>query len=98
MWLADLPVFKKALLALAALCVADVVMGMSVNLFHGVGVFSEKSGAIIASDFAFVEGAALLFIGSLIAFFSHGFGLREKLTVAIGAIMIGISLVFSIFA
>jgi hypothetical protein len=91
-------ILKKVFSSLAILLIVDFAAGMSVPLFHGIGVFLEKTGVEVASDFAFVEGAAILFAGSLMAFFSQGFRVREKILMIIGAAMIGISVAFNTIA
>lgn len=91
-------VLKKILLTLAVLSIADLGIGMSAGLFHGIGFFPEKSECRLASDLAFVEGATILFIGSIMAFHSRNVKLREIAVTTVGAIMIGLAVVFGIFA
>jgi len=72
----------------------------SIALFSAIPIeyFSEKSFTRIASDLAFVEGAVIFFVGALVAFFRSSFSSTPKKFMIVGAAMIGLSVVFGIFA
>jgi len=85
-------------LTLIILFSIDVALGVSSGLFQNIEFFSEKSSVRIVSDLAFVEGAIVFFVGGLVALVHSNLSLREIALMIIGAAMIGISVVFGIFA
>ena len=89
---------KRIFLVLAVLSIVDVFVGVSSGFFHNVEFFSEKSSARIVSDLAFIEGAFVFIIRALFALVYSSFKLREIALMIIGAAMIGMSVVFGIFA
>jgi hypothetical protein len=90
-------ILKRLLLTSAILLVVDISIGALSGLFHNVKFFSQKSGARVASDLAFLEGAVILFVGAVAAFFSSKPGLREMALIIIGVVMFGMSVVFGMF-
>jgi len=90
-------IFKRVLLISVILLVIDVFIGVLSSLFHDVGFFSQKSSARVASDLAFLEGAVILLVGAVAAFFSFKPSLREMALMLIGVVMIVISVVFGMF-
>lgn len=88
---------KKVVLALSALSIFDILMGVSSPLLSFLEFFSGKSVFRVASDLAFLEGAVIFGVGSFLAFFSSEFGLREALPLIVGFLMILIALFFGLF-
>jgi hypothetical protein len=88
---------KKVVIVISVLSIFDVVMGFSSPLLSFLEYFSGKSVFRVASDLAFLEGAVIFGVGSFLAFFSSEFGLREALPLLVGALMIGVALVFGLF-
>jgi len=72
----------------------------SIALFSAVpiGYFSHKSFTRIVSDLAFIEGAVIFFAGALMAFYRSRFSSPTKVSMIIGAAMIGLSVVFGLLA
>jgi len=86
-------IFKKFFLAFVILLVVDVILGVISGLFQNVEYFSQKSGAIVVSDFAFVEGAIILFLGAVSAFYSSKLGSREVILIMFAGAMFCVSVV-----
>jgi hypothetical protein len=85
---------KRFLLALTYLLVFDVLLGVASRyLLSGVEYFRGKSAARTVSDFAFVEGAILFFVGAFSAFYFYGFSLRELRFFAFAALLFFVSVV-----
>jgi hypothetical protein len=60
--------------------------------------FSHKSSMRIASDLAFIEGAAIFFVGAVMAFYRSSFSSTVKALMIVGIAMIGLSVMFGILA
>jgi len=60
--------------------------------------FSHKSSMRIASDLAFIEGAAIFFVGAIMAFYRSTLSSTAKALMIIGIATIGLSVLFGIFA
>jgi len=105
---------RRILLPLSILVFADVCIGAffglfllwitlnpySIALFSTVPIeyFSNKSFARIVSDLAFIEGAVIFFAGALMAFYRSSFSSTTKILMIIGAVMIGLSVVFGVLS
>jgi hypothetical protein len=80
------------------LSIADFIVGVISDRFFPVGYFSGKSIIRIASDLAFVEGAAIFFAGALLGFFHSQISFRAIALMVIGAAMFGLSVLFGVFS
>jgi hypothetical protein len=91
---------KKIILVSAALLILDISMGALAGLgwLNNVWYFADKSSFRVASDLAFIEGAVVFSAGSFIAFFSLHLNIREKSLIAVGAVLVGISLALGVFS
>jgi len=89
---------RRIILAVTLLSLADVTSGVFFGLFFPMGYFSDKSITRIASDLAFVEGAATFFAGALFAFFYSNISSRVVVLMVTGAAMMGLSVLFGVFS
>jgi len=89
---------KKLLLILVVLLTANIAVASFFGILFPVGYFSGKSVPRIISDLMFVEGAALFFLGAILAFSYSRVSLNMKTLMILGASMIGISMGFGAFA
>lgn len=84
---------KNFFLTFACLLIFNFVLGVVSQYLHGVEYFCGKSVARTVSDFAFMEGAVVFFIGTFSAFYSLGFSLRELRLVVFAVVMFCVSVV-----
>ena len=89
---------RGIIVALAILSIVDVASAALVGSFFSTGYFSGKSISRIVSDLAFVEGAAIFFIGGLLAFFHSSLSRRAIALLILGACLIGLSVLFGVFS
>jgi len=89
---------KRVLLILGVLLTVNMILSLLAGALFPIGYFSNKSVPRIMSDLAFIEGAAVFFLGALFAFSYSNVTLRVKTLIVIGASMIAISVGFGAFA
>lgn len=89
---------ERVLVVLVIFLGADFFMGVLFGFFFSIGYFSEKSILRIVSDLGFIEGAVVFFVGALLAFFRSQVSVRAKVSMIVGALMIGASIGFGVFA
>jgi hypothetical protein len=89
---------RKVILVLAVLSIADVVAGAFFWLLYPAGYFSGKSFARIVSDLTFVEGAAIFFLGGLLAFFRSNLSPHAIALLVVGASTMGLSVLFGVLS
>ena len=89
---------RRVVLATGVLLIADVVASAIIVLFFSTGYFSGKSIPRNVSDLAFVEGAAIFFVGGLLAFFHSNLSPRAIALLVVGAIMVGLSVLFGVLS
>jgi hypothetical protein len=88
----------RVLLILAVLLAANTILSIFFGLLFPIGYFSDKSVPRMISDLTFVEGAAIFFLGALLAFHHSKVNLRVKALIVIGASMIAASVGFGMVA
>jgi len=88
---------KNIAAALAVLSLINALIGLLSIQFFPFGFFAHKPIMSVVSDLAFVEGAAIFFVGALLAFVSSHLSRRISTLIMVGAAMIGISIIFGIF-
>lgn len=89
---------RRVILAMGVLLIADAVASAFIELFFPTGYFSGKSIPRIVSDLAFVEGAAIFFVGGLLAFFHSNLSPRAITLLIVGASMVGLSVLFGVLS
>lgn len=83
---------------MAVLSIVDVVVGVFFWVFFPTGYFSGKLIPRIVSDLTFVEGAAIFFVGGLLAFFHSNLSPRARALLVVGASMVGLSVLFGVLS
>jgi len=89
---------RRVILVLAVLSIVDVVAGAFFWAFHPTGYLSGKSFPRIISDLTFVEGAAIFFVGGLLAFFRSNLSPRAIALLVVGASTMGLSVLFGVLS
>jgi len=90
--------FRRIILALIVLLIVNVVAGAFFWVFFPTGYFTGKSLLRIVSDLTFIEGAAIFFLGGLLAFYNSNVSPRAIAMLVIGASTMGLSVLFGVFS